>query len=138
MSMLRDNGIELNMNQQRCWERIRKQVNELLSEMPIYNKKILRRLERTVSMVWDIQKKKKCDAVTMLYTALWLAEEVRIAQNDAARKNNRPVSDTYHVWSRLAGSLFTFSKHLGDHWINSNDPHQLEAVSLGEDVVRYA
>ncbi len=136
--MISDSGIELFDSDKRTWGRIESSVSQLLGAMPKYGQKPYRRLCKIVTMAWGEQSEHGYDAITMLYTALWLVEDVIISLRLAAIRNEREEPEEYPLWLELAGSMFAFSKALGDEWIDPSDSHQVQADQLGRAVMQFA
>lgn len=125
--------IDTTRNADRVRTRIEAQAGGLLATMPKYGARTLRQLTEATNAVWGVQAERSIDAVTMLNICLYLVEGIRAALKDAGRKPG-----VYAPWSRLAGSMFTLSQHLGDEWNNPLDTHLTRAVELGEQIRRAA
>jgi len=116
-------------NADRVRLRIEAQAGAILASMPKYGARTLRQLSESTNTVWGVQTEKSIDAVTMLNICLYLVEGIRAALRDAGRKPGM-----YAPWSRLAGSMFTLSRHLGEQWSDPYNVHQVQAVELGKAI----
>lgn len=135
--MLEDSSLVLSPAHNKTWGRIETIVGELLGTMPRYGEKAYRRLCKAVNMVWNSQQNARYDAIAMLYTALWLVEEVRMGQRLSAAKNRRRIATTNPQWTVLAGNLFSFATVLGDEWVDPNSKQNIQADELATKLVKF-
>jgi hypothetical protein len=122
----------LDYNALRVKRRILSQIDGLLSGFPKYGMKALNQLNRITKIIWDKQKYSSIHPLTMLHLCLYSIEGVRFALREAGRRPSY-----YSDWTRLAGSLFTFIKHLDPGWEDPFDEHQVKAINIAEYFEEY-